>query len=56
MTKLIEKEDEADNSDVRAARRPNNYSLDDLERTDAPQDVPAPEFGQSDLSLNYPVL
>ena len=36
-----EEEEEAENSDVRAAGRPNNYSFDGLEWTDAPQDVPA---------------
>ena len=43
-----EEEEEAENSDVRAAGRPNNYSFDGLEWTDAPQDVPAlPEFGEN---------
>ena len=33
------KKREAENSDVRAVGRPNNYSFDGLEWTDAPQDV-----------------
>ena len=43
-----EEEEEAENSHVRPAGRPNNYSFDGLEWTDEPQDVQAlPEFGEN---------
>lgn len=42
------KKREAENSDVRAVGRPNNYSFDGLEWTDAPQDMLAlPERGEN---------
>ena len=43
-----EEEEVAENSDVRAVGKPNNYSFDGFEWTDVPQDVQAlPAFGEN---------